>query len=528
MFYTDSQQLAAAAVRAVHRPELRRRASTRPLAANYNIGFLFASGRSGSRPGKTRALQPGAGLRRATSTSCAARCAPCSRSTTRTTSSRCRRRCRPLTRRGGRRLRAPVVGRRRRARRRPGDRRERLRGLPHLPLDRPRVPGPAGDHDRHAARADRQRAADRPVRPRSTACAASRSRPSKAWPTTWATTPASRHTWTDTTVDQRPGVLLRGRAPTTSGPDSLAFYPSENAITVSRTPARRGDPADERRCGPAGPEGASDSWPAETDSVAHVAGDGVGHGRVEVVNSNLVPDGHLFKLTFATASPDSIRASTYALTDSTHRDRCSSNGPRLRAAPGIGPVGRGLAAGHRHARSACPSTAASTGFRREPDEHAAQGHVPELALDQPAPDRLPGRPHDRLLRRSCVDTAIWRLPARTDGPRSSGSIARHRRRATDRLDFRFRDLRRGRRRSSHDPDEYYRHRQLPAGRPLTVPKLTWRVQLDTLGTGGAAAHAGRGDVYQSGSMQPFGADDVFVFRTRGQRSTRSRPSRRRR
>jgi len=58
------------------------------------------------------------------------------------------------------------VGRRRRARHRPGEQRERLRGLPDLPLDRARLPRPAGDLDRLGlGHAVRERPADRPVRP---------------------------------------------------------------------------------------------------------------------------------------------------------------------------------------------------------------------------------------------------------------------------------------------------------------------------------------------------------------------------
>ena len=62
-----------------------------PLAANYNIGFLFASGPFRLEAGQDRAVQPRAWRRAQISTSFVGPCGPSSRSTTRTTSSPCRR-----------------------------------------------------------------------------------------------------------------------------------------------------------------------------------------------------------------------------------------------------------------------------------------------------------------------------------------------------------------------------------------------------------------------------------------------------
>jgi len=98
------------------------------LASNYNIAFLFASGPFDLAAGQTErfslALAYGADL-----TELAARCRPCRRSTRELPFRRAADRA-DCDRRVGRRLRAAELGRRRRARHRPGHRTGRLRGIP--------------------------------------------------------------------------------------------------------------------------------------------------------------------------------------------------------------------------------------------------------------------------------------------------------------------------------------------------------------------------------------------------------------
>ena len=60
-----------------------------------------------------------------------------------------------------------------------------------------------------------------------------------------------------------------------------------------------------------------------------------------MVNSDLVPDGHSSRSRFATPHPDSLRATSYALTDSTTGEVLFETG-RDFGGQGIGPVGAGL------------------------------------------------------------------------------------------------------------------------------------------------------------------------------------------
>ena len=64
LFYTDASNWPRAALQQVHRSLLAPARFDSALAANYNIGFLFASGPFALKAGKHRALQPGARLRR--------------------------------------------------------------------------------------------------------------------------------------------------------------------------------------------------------------------------------------------------------------------------------------------------------------------------------------------------------------------------------------------------------------------------------------------------------------------------------
>ncbi len=152
------------------------------------------------------------------------------------------------------------------------------------------------------------------------------------------------HTWTDTTAVNGQAYYYAvtsydyGSPPAV--PDSLAFYPSENSIPVSRTP--RGGlilPINAVAVTPdpnvPGYRGATAGTPVR------LAGKGDGTVALEVLNSGLVPDGHVFKLAFLAPSPNQIHATSYALIDSTTRDTLFATGSDF-TAKGSGAVGDGL------------------------------------------------------------------------------------------------------------------------------------------------------------------------------------------
>ncbi len=124
-------------------------------------------------------------------------------------------------------------------------------------------------------------------------------------------------------------------------PDSLAFFPSENAIAVSRTP--RGGIILPRNVVALRAEPVTGGWtPASvTSQPAPFTGSGTGAAQVVVKNSSQVPDGHVFKIGFAVPSLDSIRTIGYSMIDSTTHTILFKSGIDLDG-QGVGPVGAGL------------------------------------------------------------------------------------------------------------------------------------------------------------------------------------------
>lgn len=126
------------------------------------------------------------------------------------------------------------------------------------------------------------------------------------------------HTWTDTTVTNGQQYYYAICA-YDHGSDSLGFYPSENAISVSRR--LRGGIILPVNVVSVRPEPRVLGYvSAATDTVQHAAGRGTGTVKVQVLTSADVPENHLFAIRFETSSPDSVRATSYSLVDSTaHR-----------------------------------------------------------------------------------------------------------------------------------------------------------------------------------------------------------------
>ena len=127
------------------------------------------------------------------------------------------------------------------------------------------------------------------------------------------------HTWTDTTVTNGQlyyyAVTAYDYGSPPSEPDSLAFFPSENSIPISRT-LRGGvilpSNADSLRPNPRTPGYIR----ATSDTATRIFGHDNGSVGIQVVSADAVTDGHLYKIAFI-APPDSIHASSYALIDST-------------------------------------------------------------------------------------------------------------------------------------------------------------------------------------------------------------------
>ncbi len=319
------------------------------------------------------------------------------------------------------------------------------------------------------------------------------------------------HTWVDTTVVNGQEYYYAVTA-YDHGSDSLSFYPSENAISVSRTP--RGGVILPDNVVRVRPEPKVLGFvPGEVDAPKQISGEGSGKVRIEVVNSTQVPDDHVFKLTFTAPAPDSIRAVSYSLVDSTADSVLFKSGMDFDGM-GVGPVGSGLLPVVWTREKTVIDTAA-TGFTGDSptnaDVQVSYQPVLPINLRRPGfPDPVTVTFYDEV-----VDTslAVFPLPAR---PAKFKAVA-HTRDGDLPLDFRFRDTDLDGTLSK--ADEYIdlvTYREDDPGH--TGPKVTWRLELadDLTVDGEPLQPPGAGDVYTLGLILPFGAEDVFAFDARGE------------
>ncbi len=324
-----------------------------------------------------------------------------------------------------------------------------------------------------------------------------------------------RHTWTDTTVtngQQYYYAVCAYDYGFDTGVDSTSFYPSENSIPVSRTP--RGGLILPSNVVAVRPEPRVAGWqPATTTGATHAQGRGNGTVGVEVVNSNLVPEDHLFVLGFD-SSQDSVRAQSYWLRDSTAHQMFFDSGHDL-LGKGVGPVGSGV----------LPVVWTQPLVETDPDSSGwAPGSTTgvQVLLDPtgyaPALDRNLRRPNypadiSIVFYDTVVDTSTKTSVADDVNPAKFHVIA-HTPQGDVPLKFTFRDLPRGAGDGTLDGvNERIDVLSYVPGDP--IGKSTWRIQYDPATVAGAQP-PGAGDTYEIKLRLPLTTDDVYTFTTGAQ------------
>lgn len=313
------------------------------------------------------------------------------------------------------------------------------------------------------------------------------------------------HTWTDYSVTNGQQYYYAVTA-YDRGSEAFGFYPSENAITPSRTP--RGGLVLPTNVVAVRPNPRVLGYvPASADTAAAVAGRGSGSVQVEIVNSDLVPDGHVFRLDFATPAADSLRASSYTLTNTTTGEVLIEAGRDLEG-QGIGATGGGLLPIIGTPAFVTVDTA-RTGLLAGSTTDAVVGveYQPVLSINQ----LRPGFPDDITLffHDTVVDTGLATgfIPA---APARFEAIA-YGVDGEQRLDFIFRD--RDADGTLSRLDEWIDVVTYTEAAP-GEPQNTWRFRL-VPGTAVPVQPPGQGDAYALHLVRPFSADDVFQFSTRG-------------
>jgi len=319
------------------------------------------------------------------------------------------------------------------------------------------------------------------------------------------------HTWTDSLVTNGQEYYYGIAAydfGVDSPYDSLRIFPSQNAIAVTRT--ARGGIVLPKNVVHIRPNPRTLGYRGATaDTAAHVLGHGVGQVSVGVVNSSLVPEGHLYKVACYASSADSVHATRYTLSDSTSGTTCFENGHDFDAT-GLGSVGCGLLPNVTSIPEVRINTTRS-GFAPGSATNArlsvAYGPVQPLNL------RRLGFPDDISIVFDDVvvdtSTAIGifdsRLPAKF-------RVLAHADTGDVQLRFRFVD-------GNHDGTLSATNERIDILCPIPGVRIdstiTWTVRIDPTTTPIPIQPPRLGDVYDLKLDRPLGEGDVFTFATHG-------------
>ena len=323
------------------------------------------------------------------------------------------------------------------------------------------------------------------------------------------------HTWRDTTVkngqlyyyavcsyDWGP-VLQRGVT-------NFTYYPSESAINVTRT--LRGGTIFPKNVTSVRPNPKILGYvPADVTSATRLSGDGSGLVGVKVIQSADVPANHVFKISFLN-DPDSVHARSYVLTDSTTGQVFFNSGNIFDGSTN-GQVGSGI----------MPIISTPTTILIDSSSGWAQGSSTNASLDiQYKSDGLPinyrrsGFPADITITFSdaIIDTSALYFPI-YDAIPTKFSVVAHTATGDQKLKFLFLDL---------DGDQTLSHQEGGSHEAiliLTGPdslhvsnRITWTVKLKN--DNASTITPTRGDVYNLRLDKPFAVGDVFTFASKAE------------
>lgn len=316
------------------------------------------------------------------------------------------------------------------------------------------------------------------------------------------------HSFTDSTVTNGQTYYYAVTAYDRGAPE-FNFFPSENAITISRT-ARGGTilPQNTVEVRPNARVPGYVGATVDEESIQQVAGNGTGDVDIRVLNSSLVPPDARYRIIFE-GSADSVRASSYLLLNDGTDEVLFDLGTDLRGA-GTGPTAAGLLPVISTPLTVEVDTV-NTGFS------SGSANVPIVARyaeSLPINLRRPGYPED-------IEITFYDEPVDTSraGIGAPATPANFRIRTTESdmlLDFRFRDL-----------DGNFALNALgefieilsPEAEGSTVMRPLWRLDVDTTGIGGGGSGTfpapGAGDVFLLDVNAPFGPGDAIVFDVTG-------------
>ena len=315
------------------------------------------------------------------------------------------------------------------------------------------------------------------------------------------------HTFTDSTVTNGQTYYYAVTA-YDHGAEEFNFYPSENAITISRTP--RGGTILPRNTVEVRPNAKVPGYQGaaiENGEIHHAAGSGTGTVDIRILNDAVIPDGHSFRLDFS-GSEDSVRAASYSFFNETTGDRLFELGTDF-SGEARGPVAMGLLP--------VITTGETPQFDAERSGFTSGSTTGRLsaryAQSLPANLKRPGYPEDLIL--TFADEPLDTSLAAIGAPATPANFRIVTRTSQRQLNFRFRDV--DANQTLNALGEYIEV-LTPESATSSAQRPTWRIEIDTTGTGQTTIPPpGAGDVYEMVLSTPFGTDDVFRFTVRGER-----------
>ena len=315
------------------------------------------------------------------------------------------------------------------------------------------------------------------------------------------------HTFTDSTVVNGQNYYYAVTS-YDRGSEEFRFFPSENAITISRTP-RGGTilPQNAVEIRPNPPVPGFVAASIGESSIEHVSGEGTGVVTARVLNTELVPDGHIFRIDFE-GHVDSIRASSYSLTDATSGEVLFETGADLEGA-GVGPVGSGILP-----IIDTPATVEIDSMRTGFDGGSASGvhFLARYVTSLPINLRRPGYPEDIQITFS--DTPLDTSLAAIGAPALPANFKIAGKESGMQFDFRFRDVNGDRVLSAEGE---FIEVLAPEAAGSTRQRPVWRFEYDATLSPAGARVPGRGDIFELALNKPFGDADSFTFTTRSER-----------
>lgn len=316
-----------------------------------------------------------------------------------------------------------------------------------------------------------------------------------------------KHTFTDTTVVNGQKYFYAVCA-YDRGVDSVLVYPSENSIAVSQT----------LRGGIILPKNVVEVIPnppvvgyqgAETFNLVHSEGRGSGSVDLQVLNSRLVPDNHTFSIQFY-GHEDSVAAEYYRLVDVTSGDTLFNFGNDFDG-EGSGPAGLGVLPIIKTNRI-IQIDSANTGLV------SANSNAPykiRYSISYPIGYKRIGFPEDIdiIFSDTFIDTSVAGVGAPSK-PVKFTVIAKTLQ-GDQKLKFRFRSTNTTLGLPVNHQD-YIEILTAPSSQPTQL-RPTWRVEVDTTGLNGQSVVPPTiGDVYRLRLIYPFASDDKYTFITKGQ------------